>query len=125
MPLSRIQESTAPRDIDSLEWFASADDICRIFAGLSGLSANPNLTPVATALSINDGGLGLDTATWPTVWFKGGSEPGVSTMGYLARDSQGRTFVVSALASNPRVRLDGASTWEFHALIRSAFNLLG
>jgi hypothetical protein len=59
------------------------------------------------------------------VWFKGGSEPGVWTLGYLARDSQGRTLVVTALASNPRVRLDGASMFEYQALIRSAFNLLG
>ena len=42
----------------------------------------------------------------------------------LARDSQGRTFVVTALASNPSERLDGASMFEFQVLIRSAFNLL-
>ncbi len=125
LPLSQIQDSTQPRDIDSLEWFASADDVCRALSGLSALSKKPDLSPVATALSISDGGIDLDTASWPTVWFKGGSEPGVATVGYLARDSRGRTFVVTALTSNPSLRLDGASTFELQALIRSAFNLLG
>jgi beta-lactamase class A len=123
LPLSQIQASNEPRDIDSLEWFASADDVCRAFSGLSDLSKKPGLSPVASALSINNGGIGLDSTTWPTVWFKGGSEPGVWTLGYLARDSQGRTFVITALASDPSVRLDGASMFEFQALIRSAFNL--
>jgi beta-lactamase class A len=44
LPLSQIEGSTEPRDIDSLEWFASADDICRAFAGLSELSTNPGLS---------------------------------------------------------------------------------
>jgi hypothetical protein len=123
-PLPTVAEvSRDTRDIDSLEWFASADDICRAFAGLSGLSTKPGLSPLSTMLSAN-GGLGLDSTTWPTVWFKGGSEPGVLTLGYLARDSQGRTFVVTALASNPRSPIDGASTLVLSGLIRSAFNLL-
>jgi hypothetical protein len=125
-PLPTIAEiSREPRDIDSLEWFASADDICRAFAGLSELSTKPGLSALSTVLSANDGGLGLDPTTWPTVWFKGGSEPGVFTLGYLARDSQGRTFVVTALASNPRSPIDGGWTLVLSGLIRSAFNLLG
>jgi hypothetical protein len=125
-PLPSIHAvSPEPRDIGTIEWFASANDICRAFAGLSGLSTQPGLSPLSTVLSINDGGLGLDPTTWPTVWFKGGSEPGVSTLGYLARDGQGRTFVVTALAESPRRPIDGASTLVLHDLIRSAFNLLG
>jgi hypothetical protein len=124
-PLPAVAKiSQEPHDIDSLEWFASADDICRSFAGLSELSTKPGLSPLSTVLSANDGGLGLNSTTWPTVWFKGGSEPGVLTLGYLARDSQGRTFVVTALASNPHAPIDGASTLALRGLIRAAFNLL-
>ena len=124
-PLPTVADiSRDPHDIDSLEWFASADDICQAFAGLSDLSTKPGLSPLSTVLSVNDGGLGLSSTTWPTVWFKGGSEPGVVTLGYLARDSQGRAFVVTALASNPHSPIDGGSTLVLRGLIRSAFNLL-
>jgi hypothetical protein len=34
------------------------------------------------------------------VWFKGGSEPGVLTLGWLATDNHGKTFVVEAMVSN-------------------------
>ena len=124
-PLPTVGDiSRDPHDIEPREWFASADDICQAFAGLSDLSTKPGLSPLSTVLSVNDGGLGLSSTTWPTVWFKGGSEPGVVTLGYLARDSQGRAFVVTALASNPHSPIDGGSTLVLRGLIRSAFNLL-
>ena len=70
----------SPADIDTLEWFASPDDLCRAFAGLQQLAAQPALAPLGSILSANDGGLGLDPAQWPTVWYKGGSEQGVLTL---------------------------------------------
>ena len=73
--LHQLQASRAPRDIDTLEWFASPDDICRAFAGLQRLAAQPKLAPLGSVLSASDGGIGLSPAQWPTVWFKGGSEP--------------------------------------------------
>ena len=86
-----------PSDIDTIEYFASPDDICRAFAGLQQLAAQPGLAPLGSILSANDGSIGLDPAQWPTVWFKGGSEPGVLTLGYLATNSKGQTFVVVAM----------------------------
>ena len=67
---------TNPRDIDSVEWFASANDICRAYTSLAALARRPGLSRIATALELNDGGLRLDPAHWKTTWFKGGSEPG-------------------------------------------------
>ncbi len=125
LSLSQVQESTEPRDVDTIEWFASADDMCRALAGLSSLATQPGLSPIGTALSANTGGIDLNSKSWPTVLFKGGSEPGVLTLGYLARDSQGRTFVVVALAENPNTVLDGASVLVLNTLIHGAFNLLG
>ena len=90
----------APRDINSIEWFASADDIYRAFTGLAKFQAKPGLGPIATALPINNGGLNLNAGTWPRVSSKGGSEPGVLTLGYLARDSRGQTFVVVVLTED-------------------------
>ena len=49
---------------------------------------------LAHALRINDG-INLDDQTWPSVAFKGGSEPGVLNLTYLADGVDGRTWFVS------------------------------
>jgi len=115
-----------PMDIDTLEWFASPDDICRAFAGLQQLAAQPALAPLGSILSATDGGgIGLDPAQWPTVWFKGGSEPGVLTLGYLATNSKGQTFVVVAMLSDPAAALSLAAAPELLAIVQGAFELAG
>ena len=45
---------TTPRDINSLEWFASADDICRAYTSLAALARRPGLSPIGQLLSPND-----------------------------------------------------------------------
>ena len=91
----------APRDINSLEYFASASDICRAYASLAALAARPGLSPIGQVLSLNDDSLALDPAQWKTTWFKGGSEPGVLTMAYLATTRTGHSYVVTVLAEDP------------------------
>jgi Beta-lactamase enzyme family/ORF 12 gene product N-terminal len=91
----------APRDINSLEYFASASDICRAYASLAALAARPGLAPIGQVLSLNDDSLALDPAEWKSTWFKGGSEPGVLTMSYLARTRTGHSYVVTVLAEDP------------------------
>ena len=76
-------------------------------------------------LSREVGGIGLDPSVWPTVWFKGGSEPGVLTLGWLATNRQGRTFVVEAMVSNPHAVLSATSITDLVALAKRAFDLLG
>jgi hypothetical protein len=126
LPLPTLEDAaawTTPRRID-VEWFASPADICAAFAGLAEQAATPGLEPVDDILSINDGGLLLDPASWDRTWFKGGSEPGVLTLNYLARTSDGRTFVVSAMVSDPEAALPEAfAVAELQALIRGAFTL--
>ena len=112
-----------PTDIDTIEWFASPDDICRAFAGLQQLATQPALAPLGPILSANNGGIGLDPAQWPTIWFKGGSEPGVLTLGYLATNSKGQTFVVVAMLSDPAAALPPSAAPELLAIVRGAFGL--
>ncbi|MBV9206293.1 MAG: serine hydrolase [Actinobacteria bacterium] len=97
---------TTPRAIDSLEYFASARDICHLYASLAALARRPGLSPISQVLSLNDDGLQLDPAQWKTTWFKGGSEPGVLTMAYLATTRTGHSYVVTALAENPSQQID-------------------
>jgi len=128
LPLSQAQlQSTAgslPADIDTIEWFASPDDICRAFAGLQQLAAQPALAPLGPILSANNGGIGLDPVQWPTIWYKGGSETGVLTLGYLATDSKGQTFVVVAMLSDPAATLPASATPGLLAIVQGAFELL-
>jgi beta-lactamase family protein/uncharacterized protein len=106
IPLPAAAPWTQPRDISSLEWFASPTDICHVYASLAALARQPQLAPLAGILSKNPGGLALNARQWQPVWFKGGSEPGVLTLNYLATTRTGHTYVVSVLTANPSAPLD-------------------
>jgi hypothetical protein len=128
LPLSDIGSgfSTDPRYIDEIEWFASPVGVCRAFAGLQMLSRIPALSGSLSAiLSREDFGIGLDRSDWPTVWFKGGSEPGVLTLGWLATNRHGKTFVVEAMVSNPDAVLAADSIPDLVSIAQRAFGLLG
>ena len=73
--------------------------------------------------TVEAGFAGLSRAGWPTVWFKGGSEPGVLTITYLVRTAGGQTYVVSVLASNPGRAIPGAAAAELVALARGGLQL--
>ncbi|WP_433193649.1 serine hydrolase [Nocardia sp. CA-107356] len=111
----------APREIDRIEWFASPIDICHAFVGLLRLDQ----PEIDHALSRNDAGLGLDTSRFPTVWYKGGSEPGVVTLHYLARTATDRTLAVSLLVSDPHEPLPTiALVVAAQSALRGAFELM-
>jgi hypothetical protein len=114
-----------PRHIETVEWFASPEDVCRAFAGLQELATDPALAPLPAVLSREVGTLGLDRSSWPTIWYKGGSEPGVLTMGWLATTDRGDTFVVEAMVANPDVALADDAITDLVALAEEAFGLLG
>jgi hypothetical protein len=126
IPESAEASASSPRDINAIEWFASADDVCRALSGLSSLQGEAGLSPINTVLSTNNGGIGLDASTWPRVWFKGGSEPGVLTLGYLARDSAGKSFAVIVLTEDPLKAVQASIAVEVEALkvISASFGLL-
>jgi Beta-lactamase enzyme family len=85
-----------PSFVDEIEWFASAADLCRTVADLAKLSRKPGLEAVGTILSINSGMPPAQAAFWESVWFKGGSEPGVVALVYrLTRKEVDRVVVVT------------------------------
>lgn len=124
IPDNAITSPGSPRDINSIEWFASPNDICRAFAGLRALESEPGLGPINTILSTNNGGIELTASTWPMIWFKGGSEPGVLTLGYLARDSSGKTYVVIVMLENTKKPIASSSTLLGLGVVSGALNLL-
>lgn len=118
VPRSRIQPWVTPR-APAIEWFGAPRDMCEAFAGLLA-TKDP---AVDHALSISDGGIGLDRSEFPEVWFKGGSEPGVLTLNYLAREANGRVRVSSLMLANPRGPLAESTPAEALALIRGGLEL--
>ncbi|MDT7797801.1 MAG: hypothetical protein QOI78_1234 [Actinomycetota bacterium] len=121
LPLTGLTSWPKPEKIDELEWFGSPGDICRAFSGLQ----KENQPEIGHALSLNDGGLGLDKAKFPEVWFKGGSEPGVLTLNYLAHTADGRALVTSVMVSDPMAPLDeGHVSARGIAVARGAVALL-
>jgi hypothetical protein len=79
---------------------------------------------VAAALQVNNGGMNLHPSQWRLVWFKGGSEPGVLTLNYLATTLSGQSYVVSVLAENPAAPIaQNTAVLTLLSAIKGAFEL--
>jgi beta-lactamase class A len=111
---------SVPRQIDSLEWFASGTDLCRIMAGLALRGEKEAARPLLDVLSVNPG-LNFDRGPWPFVGFKGGSEPGVMNLTWLLRRDDGRWFVATFGFNDPARALDET---KILAVVPSVFKLL-
>jgi hypothetical protein len=92
----------APWDIERLEWFASADDMCHTWLRLETLigASTPEDAASATAALTANPGLVIDSDRWPEIWYKGGSEPGVFAMTWRLVGDDGREYVVAAFLND-------------------------
>ena len=62
--MAAAAEWTTPRDISSLEWFASANDICRVYASLDRTLIRVPDTP-ANRTAFGSVGTGDDSSPFP------------------------------------------------------------
>ena len=97
-----IQEWIAPIDPDRLEWFASPEDLCNLGVRLSELAGS--VPEIGAILEINPG-VPAETGTWDSIWFKGGSEPGLLAAWWLTRSGD-RTFVTAGSVVDPSAVID-------------------
>lgn len=95
-----LADWAAPRQIDTLEWFASTTDLCAAMATLRDVGSRPGMGPVLDALAVN-AGMPVDIVRWPYVGFKGGSEPGVLQLTWLLRRADDRWFVLAITLDDP------------------------
>ncbi len=109
-----------PERIDSVEWFASADEVCAVLAQLAEMARRPGLGPVREILTLNRGGI-PNRADWPSAGHKGGFEAGVYNLTWLLRRDDGRLFVVTAGFNDPMVSVDQVRA---DALVATALDLL-
>jgi beta-lactamase class A len=100
------EEWVNPYLIDSIEWFASASDLCRATAALHEFAGHPGLAPILDCLSLEPG-LPFDAATWSYVGYKGGYETGVKSNVWLLQRTDGRWFAIAAIINDPKKEIKG------------------
>ena len=92
--------AAGPRAID-VEWFASGQDIARIFQRIRAL---PDRTAL-DLLAINPS-LGNAARDWAYAGYKGGSEPGVLNLSWLLQDKAGDWYVLAMSWNDPQAVVD-------------------
>ena len=102
----------APRRIDSVEWFASATEVCAALATLHEMADRPGLSAIDDILALNRGGV-FDPGTWPYAGYKGGYEAGVFNLTWLLRRHDDRVFVVTAGFNDPINYVNQAAVGQF------------
>lgn len=94
-PAGGWQNWNGPTAIDSIEWFASAAELCSLTSGLWSMGAQPGLAPLREIMTGNRGRV-MDEAMWPRAGYKGGYEAGVVNLTFVLERTDGRIFFVSA-----------------------------
>lgn len=107
-----------PLHIDTVEWFASPEDIVGVFDRLRK-TAGPEALAI---MGVSPGVDALTAARFDYVGFKGGSEAGVISLNYLLRDKRGRWFAVTGAWNNVSKDIDSP---RFNGLMVRALALVG
>jgi len=121
LPLESYAPGGEPLRIDTIEWFASARDLCR---AVDWLRRHSEAAPGASArqiLAINPG-LDLRKEQWDYIGYKGGSEPGVLNLTLLLRATAPQRWYALAATWN---RSDAAvDEGRFLGLVQRLLQLL-
>lgn len=96
---------SAPTAIDSIEWFASTEDVARIYKRLRDMG-DPTVMAI---LGINTALPPTEADHWGYVGYKGGSETGVIDLAWLLKDKKGRWIVVTMAWNNPENAVDDSA----------------
>ena len=113
--------SHTPASTYGVEWYASAEDVCRVHAALQSGAVGP-AAPVKEIMSAISG-IDLDPARWPYVGAKAGNLPGDLTFSWYAVDRNGQPWAMSFQLNWPRYH--GASTagWVM-SIVKEVFAML-
>lgn len=111
----------APGSAYGAEWYGSAEDICRVHAGLQR-NAIGRAAPVKDIMS-EIAGIDLDRTEWPYIGAKAGNLPGDFTFSWYAVDRTGQAWVASFQFNWPRFHSANAGGWLM-TIIKQVFALL-
>ncbi len=96
------QLGSGPVAINSIEWFASPTDIALVMNHLRRIDSKTALDIMA----INKGIAPASAARWKYFGYKGGSEPGVISMSFLAQSKAGDWYAISGSWNNPTAEVN-------------------
>ncbi len=113
--------SHSPGSAYGAEWYGTAEDICRVHAGLQHNAVGP-AAQVKDVMS-ETAGIDLDKAEWPYIGAKAGNLPGDMTFSWYAVDRTGQAWVVSFQLNWPRFHSANAGGWVM-TIIKQVFGLL-
>jgi hypothetical protein len=106
--VSAARDWTSPRNIDTIEWFATMEDLSRALQWHYHAWNRPGLEPLVRVLTSNPG-VTIDAETFPVVAFKGGSELGVLTLAWLLRRHDGEVFTLAITMNDAANGIDETS----------------
>ena len=109
--------ATIPRHIDTVEWFASPEDVNRLLHYLAR-TRDPVVKKIMRINSIIPPG---DAKRWAYLGGKGGSEPGVIAFAFLASANSGKTYAVSGSWNNNMAPVDND---KFLSLMNRMLNII-
>jgi hypothetical protein len=104
------QLGSGPVAIDSIEWFASPADVGNLLTALRRTGDRTALD----ILGVNKGIAPASAAKWQYLGYKGGSEPGVIAMSFLAQSNAGDWYAISGSWNDTTMEVDNA---KFAALM--------
>ncbi len=115
------ERTHSPGSAYGAEWYGSAEDICRVHAGLQRNAVGP-VAPVRDIMS-EVSGIDLDRDEWPYIAAKAGNLPGDLTFSWFAQDRTGQDWVVSFQLNWPRFHSPNAGGWVM-TIIKQVFGML-
>lgn len=105
LSLDKIDNETlskGPTAIDTIEWFASPDDLLSL---MNAIRAQKNDEMLAI-MAINPGISPAAAQKWRYVGYKGGSEPGVMSMSFLLQSKSGKWYVATGSWNDTEKEVD-------------------
>lgn len=112
-PIADIASVTDPIEVETLEWFASPRDLCRVLTALAG-------DDEAAAILARNPGVADEEGRWSSILYKGGSEPGVLAMAWLVESEGGERFVLAGGLANEDEVIDEFEAISLLAHLRDA-----
>ncbi|WP_264070970.1 serine hydrolase [Mycolicibacterium komossense] len=110
-----------PGSAYGIEWYGSAEDICRVHAALQTAAVGP-AAPIKEIMSAISG-IDLDRQLWPYIGAKAGNLPGDLTFSWYAVDRTGQPWVLSLQMNWPRFHGPGTAGWLM-TIIKQMFALI-
>jgi beta-lactamase class A len=100
--INMVAFGSGPVAIETIEWFASPADVSALMNNIRQIGNKTALDVMA----VNKGVAPVSAAKWQYLGYKGGYEPGVISMSFLAQSKTGDWYVISGSWNNPAKEVD-------------------